>query len=350
METFLHKFLGIKKNINQRVKRYSDLCLFGIAILALLALSGCAAMVLPSENMRWDMNAPVFFAGGVKDPGVKITIQAWGWDNWYDIGSFKSESNKWQGLGADYAYLWYGWLPIDAKYWGNEDTVAGYCAQIGHSADVRAKLENGSNLFAGTVWDWPSCYWNHPGSDFYKYCWSDPGAGIDTMVRATDYHHFGKECVAAINALRKKEGKPLLQMYEWGNCEADENAKYNYQYHLTHPTENWHQHQPGGAAQNGCPKYPTYDSLFSCIALWDDKPYGNNPGEKTCFQKNPLPDDTNDHRCAINVQSLPYYCYGSNCECGHYVNMINCPVYTKVSCGIYKAPDGNWAAVANFYQ
>ncbi len=343
METFLHKFLGIKKNINQGVKRYSDLCLFGIAILVLLALSGCAAMVSPNEGMRWDMNAPVFFAGGVKDPGVNIKIQAWGWDKWYEIGSFKSESNKWQGLGADYAYLWYGWLPIDAKYWGNEDTAAPYCAQIGHSAQVGAILDGGNNLFT-VCWDWPWCYSAHPGADFYKYCWpaGDP-AGDFTWVRATDYHHFGKECVAKINAIRKNEGKPtLLQEYEAGECEADENAKYNYQYHLTHPTENWHQHQPGGAAQNACPKYPTYDSLFKCIEQW--------AAEKTCFQKNPLPDDTNDHRCAINVQSLPYYCYGSNCECGHYVNMINCPVYTKVSCGIYKAPDGNWAAVANFYK
>lgn len=70
----------------------------------------------------------------------------------------------------------------------------------------------------------------------------------------------------------------------------------------------------GEFAQNECPGWPgpPEDLIVGCLELM----WAEGPGE-------------------------PYS------EHGHYINMTN-PNYTKVACGFYEQPDGQWWAVQNF--
>src|SRR5512139_690880 len=115
MKTFLHRFFGIKKNAIQKMKN-SDICLFGIAILVLLALTSCAlSMVAPAE---WgpvvDKNQPMQFTGGANGvpSGTTITIQACNpqGNNWEDLPGGQTTSVAWKGLSGElpppYSYWW----------------------------------------------------------------------------------------------------------------------------------------------------------------------------------------------------------------------------------------------------
>lgn len=326
MKIFLHRSFEERTNGGQKMTR--GLCRFTIVTCAYLVLSGCATMLLPNEDMRYDKAAPIFFAGGVNDPNVKITIQVWNlWSAWEDIGTFTSDSNKWPPGWSVYAYPWFGPLTIPSKYWGPPHD----CACIGSNALVRAKLEGEKYLFT-VRGDVVQCFLADPlkfylncGSSYPDWAW----------VRSLDYRDFGKECAKVINDIRAKEGKKALLIDENGECDADSDAQCNYQWELTHDEAH---HCPGPGAQNEC----TYKSASSSIdyilngcitqAMYED--------EKQCWLKNPP-----STLCGEKLDG----CYKDpNCMCGHYVNMVVCPNYTKVSCGIYKTPNGLFKSVQNF--
>lgn len=347
MKTFFHRSFEDQAVVSQKMKS-RDLCLFAMAILAFWALVGCAAILSPNEDQRWEKTAPIFFAGGVKDPNVKITIQAWAYDHWEDIpnGQFISDSKKWPDWGAIYAYPWFGWLTIPAKHWGSPPG----CAMTGVTALVRAKLADENYLFAARGLEPWMCYWAHPFDDFYKYCGSSfPGA---EWVRAKDYHDFGKECADKINEIRKNEGIKALLTDENEECEADCDAQCNYEWELggggTHHCKPWEINKcnlpltASGFGQNECAVTTPYangsidDILNGCI---QKQMYEN---EKKCYQ-------ANKPSVECPTGETPDGCYkDKNCPCGHYLNMVKCP-FTKVSCGLYETPNGLFKSVQNFW-
>lgn len=335
MKKLLHSLFGIKKNA-RRQQKYMDICLLAMTILVSLALANC--MLLPNEDMRYNKNAPIFFAGGTKDPNVNITIQAWSgagpFIGWEDIGNFTSASYKWPDWGATYAYPWYGELLIGSKYWGPPNE----CATVGTQALVRAKVEGGNYPFGDylfTARGLPGCYLDHPGLDFYTYCASSfPGAA---WVRALDYRDFGKECAKVINEIRAAEGQnKVLVIDESGECGADDDAFCNWNWELTHDEAH---HCPGPGAQNETTYKSTAPSVDYILNTSIKKKMYED--EKTCYQQNPP---------STLCGELQDGCYKDpNCMCGHYVNMVVCPNYTKVSCGIYTTPDGSYKSVQNFF-
>lgn len=174
-----------------------------------------------------------------------------------------------------------------------------------------------------------ACYSQHPGDAFFSYCTESGG----TQVGALDYRDFGQECASLINSIRYKESKPPLQIDEAGECGADSDAKCNYDWELTHNEA----HQcPGPGAQNES----MYKSSAPIDAIFDQIYKQMYQQEKQCYLKNPptTPCGTSMDRCYLDP----------NCMCGHYVNMVVCPDYKKVSCGLYKTPDGNFKSVQNF--
>ena len=74
MKTFLYEYFEANTVDNQEV-RLRGLCLRGIAVLAIFALSSC--MFVPNEDVKVDKKKPVQFMGGVGYDKEKITIDAY---------------------------------------------------------------------------------------------------------------------------------------------------------------------------------------------------------------------------------------------------------------------------------
>jgi hypothetical protein len=322
MKTFLRRSLEDLMNVGQKM-RFRRLSLFAIAILPFLALTGC--MLLPNSASRVDKTQPVLFLGGVKAPNVPITIEAKipQNNNWDKLGTIISPNYKVFGYGSDSAYLWFDTLMIPPQYWAQGQE----CASTGESALVRAKWDAGE--LPSVRGDVLACYSQHPGDGFFSHCTKSGGV----RVGALDYRDFGQECADLINRIRYKEGKTPLQIDEAGECGADKNAQCNYEWELSHDEA----HKcPGPGAQNET----TYKSSAPIDSLLDQIDKGMYLQEKQCWLKNP---PTN--LCGTQMDG----CYlDPNCMCGHYVNMVVCPNYTKISCGLYKVSDGNFKSVQNF--
>ncbi len=350
MKTSLHSFLGDQKNFSQKVK-LSNLYLFGIAILALFALTNCASlyctncMMNPINNEWGSRYQENYFSGDVSSPSTNITIQALNpqTNNWENIGQTTS-------MNSPGPYAWSTWLVIPDKYWKAQQREVppqynpqsgcpspppqpGVCAIINWSALVRSVSPQGP-LDSLKTWD---CLVSSPITSSSK-CLSpqSPAASV------TDYTNFGQACVDQINKIRAAEGRPPLQRYVDGECTADSDARANYEHHLSHPNDNWH-FCASGNAQNGCPDYSSADDIIN-TCIWKQQ----YQCEKPCYQQNPTSTCSNPNY--YGGCTSPYDCAPAGTMCGHYVNMVVCPDYTKVACGIYIAPDGSFVAVENFYK
>lgn len=368
MKTCLHRFFGIKKKVSQKVK-LSNLYLFGIMILALFTLIGCGpfatcskCMTSPYDNeLGW--SGPIdyknYFSGQVPSPNEVVKINAYNWNTnkWEEIGSTTSIYSQ---FGPP--YHWFVWLPVLGQYWKPQLLPAPHCATAQYYARVKALTDTEGTLDT-LIENWGDCSKSHP-NDFESYCLTpDHEAQLQSIL-----YDFGTYCADQINKIRAKEGKQPLLIDEAGECGADNDAKCNYEWEKDNCVAGYpmcsqqcNQCSPGfccahrcqgPGAQNECDWKSSSsrieEILVNCIWNgWYTNGMGNNYDEKSCFQKNPLPADTVYHQCAIN-ESLPYYCYGADCNCGHYVNMVSCPKYTHVSCGLYVTPEGRFKAVANF--
>jgi hypothetical protein len=125
---------------------------------------------------------------------------------------------------------------------------------------------------------------------------------------------FYPDCVARINQLRWEcQCLPPLERWEEAEDCADQQAQYDYEQDEAHAGISAGICEPGGGSQNECPDYsPNFDIVNFCLQqMWDE-----GPGE-------------------------PYI------EHGHYINMSD-PNITKVACGLYVTPEGNFWSVQNF--
>lgn len=125
---------------------------------------------------------------------------------------------------------------------------------------------------------------------------------------------FYVDCVARINQLRWEcQCLPPLERWEEGEDCANQQAQYDYEHDEAHAGISARICEPSNASQNECPDYnPNFDIVNFCLQqMWDE-----GPGE-------------------------PYIAHG------HYINMSD-PNITKVACGLYITPEGNFWSVQNF--
>lgn len=125
---------------------------------------------------------------------------------------------------------------------------------------------------------------------------------------------FYEDCVARINQLRWEcQCLPPLERWPEGEDCADQHAQYDYEQDEAHAGISDGICENGGGSQNECPDYnPNFDVINFCLQqMWDE-----GPGED--FQAH-----------------------------GHYINMSSTTV-TKVACGLYVTPEGNFWSVQNF--
>jgi hypothetical protein len=280
-----------------------------------------------------DKNNKVTFAGALVSPNEVVTIEA------YDPQT--KQWSTWPGATATSgSYIWppgsarYGWAVhkvIPSQYWARDQE----CAATGESALVRSKWGSVylKSFALPGFWD---CYSANPDPvAFMANCPAPESPNV--LIPSLNYRDYGIECAERINTIRKIEGKPPLQIHDAGECGADSDAKCNYEWELTHPQPH---HCPGPGAQNECDYKGSAGSIDQILdtCIWK-KMY---EAEKKCYQQNPTSSPCADDNCY----------YDENCMCGHYVNMVVCPNYTKVSCGVYEFQDnyGNWRykAVQNF--
>jgi hypothetical protein len=315
MKTRLYGFFMKKMGINKGLTGAHHY-LFWLTMLAPLVLTSC--MLVPYADMDpVDKTKPVQFVGAVITPNSTVTIQAQdpqskGWSN---IGQATSLGSDFPGGSSQ--YIWSTWLTIPSKYW----TEGQICASTGESALVRSQWNSVS--LPTTTKDAGNCYSNHPGADFLTYCKGPESPNV--RVGALGYRDFGKECANRINYIRALEGKPALEIDEAGECVADSDAKCNYEWELSNPEAH---HCFHGSAQNEC----SYKSAQSIDGILDD-----------CIWQQMYKIEK------VNYQNNPSNCYSAPWPngCGHYVNMV-VSNYTKISCGLYKTPNGLFKSVQNF--
>lgn len=338
MKTFLHRSFTDRTN-DSHERRWGDLSLFGMAVLACFALSSC--MFQPGLGSVFDKTQPVPFIGSTFNPNEQVTIQARDPQTqiWGTLGTATSSSGV---LGA-FEYLWVTNLPIPSNYWGNSqdwppkfDYHTGpwptsphpwTCATVGDSALVRAATGQGASqtflAAIGNDYPTPDCRNAHPdNSDFVAHCATPNSPNV--VYGALGYRDFGQECADLINTIRNIEGvAPLLKVDEEGECTADIQARCNYE-------EGAHScgAQGGGSGQNECATYSSVDDILK-YCIWQDM----YQAEKACYQQG------NCTKCPVSA----------NGSCGHYLHMIN-PNFVKVVCGIYKGPDGQFKAVQDFFD
>ena len=132
---------------------------------------------------------------------------------------------------------------------------------------------------------------------------------VETPEPSINYDSYRQQCADKINAWRATEGKPALARWTSGESCADESSQKEYESGSPHSSFG----SCGELAQNLCPGYDSFGSIFSycMVQMWDE-----GPGE-------------------------PYSAHG------HYLNMSNAD-YSKVACGFYEAPDGKIWHVENF--
>jgi hypothetical protein len=287
--------------------RFQRRYLAGAAVLAVMALASC--MLTPHDEEKTASDQEVLFSGAFPASQAKITIQAYG-NKWEEIGNTTSTSLK---LSTKFG-TWYVWSmrkKIPAQFWIHS------CASAGEHTRVRSRFAFG--YLSSVQKDFSSCY---SGIDTYWEFVSQCTAPQSPVARVytPDYRDFGKECVDRINTLRATEGLGPLVRHVPGECDADKDAKINYETGIIHKSQS-------GNAQNECPTYSSIsDILDDCI---EQKMFKN---EKKCHQQ------------------IPNTCYdNSSCECGHYVNMT-ASQYKKVACALYETPSGTFKSVQNFYK
>ena len=352
MKTCLHRSHRDRTK-DRRGGTWGSIWLFGTAVLACLTLSGCMGVIGSPSGVLVDETKPVWFFGFQVQPGQKVTIEAKDpmvtdlQAGWATIGT-TTAINYPMFAGV---YPWVTSLPIPNKYWAKPKDCATYdeqvnkqqpapcvhpwtCATVGDTSLVRAKTGQYSTIvnYAGyaPVIDLRSahdCYNAHPRTDpvtsynpFLYYCQTSDSP--IAVYHSLDYRDFGKECVQKINELRKLDGKPPLQEYKEGECDADSDAKCDYDWVQSHPTDP-HHCSAGGALQNGCGVAPDVDHILGyCL----ESMYN----EKSCYV-------STNGKC-------------TTCECAHYYFMVQYPEVDRVSCGIYQTPDGGFKSVQNYYR
>lgn len=187
------------------------------------------------------------------------------------------------------------------------------------------------------------------GGDWLKRTWTvyncntriqihiDPGDDIDesneddnTWTKILDHSicqedpaktAFYKDCVDRINKLRNLEGLGDLLLDQSKQACSNADARVNFASIDPHA-------QQCGQAQNTCPALASPQKILDgCI---EQQMYYQ---EKANYTKNPSE------------------CYNAAWPntCGHYVNMTN-KSYTKVACGMYRTPSGDFFAVMNFFK
>ena len=282
------------------------------AVFLLTAFSAC--MIVPFDQQTVGTRSdPVVFAGGVFTPNAEVVIEA-----------LDPQGNDWETIGratsVDYPsdiegtemYYWTTTVTIANKYWVQD------CASKGFHASVRSRI--GGAYLASVEEDAEECYDRVGAANFLSECTApeSPAARVYTA----NYRDFGQECANVINDLRAREGLPALTRYKEKECDADEDARINY--------ESGPHTSMSGQAQNECSTRDTInDILNNCIrqSMYND--------EKSCYQQ--YGDDC-------------YYGTETPCICGHYINMTGKNyTYTKVACGLYII-NGRYHSVQNYYR
>ena len=295
---------------SKRVNRIGIFAITGTAIIALFGFTGC---MLPYDQFEvQDIHEVIAFEGVVMEPGKEVSIQAYlsDIDDFEEFAKATSVDSPRDAKGSD-VYLWSEWLSIPEKYWMKD------CASDGNYAIVRAKTSDYGLISVEE--DWHHCYDQYEKfGEFLLNCGSSqsPNARIYTK----DYRDFGQECVDMINALRALENLPPLTRYKDKECDADGDAKANYE-----GGEHVSEH---GNGQNLCTRLSIDDLLYSCTkeGMYDE--------EKKCYDQ----------------YGNKEVCKSHDCVCGHYVNLTDKKyTFTKVACGLYKTPSGSYTMVQNFY-
>ena len=282
------------------------------AVFLVTALFGC--MIAPFDQQKVGTRPdPIVFAGGALTPNTEVVIEALDpqGNDWETIGRATSMDYPSDIEGTD-MYSWTTTITIKNKYWVND------CASRGYHARVRARI--GTAYLASVDEDAEDCYDRVGYANFLSECAASESPAA--RVYTNNYRDFGQECVNAINDLRAREGLPALTRYKEKECDADNDAKINY--------ENGPHTSMSGQAQNECSTRDTInDILNDCI---EQSMYNE---EKSCYRQ--YGDDC-------------YYGTETPCVCGHYINMTDKKyTYTKVACGLYFI-NGQYHSVQNFYR